>query len=163
MILDANAVGLRPLAGNPQQVLLDAARRGQVTLVVAELTIREVVMSGRRRRARRWSGCAWPPTIAVAHGLGISVDVAEVDLAARAAEVERRLRDRWPTRVPWLRSSLVKHEELAARALRREQPFDNQGHNGYRDALLWHARARVCVYGCRRGRSTLWGHRRSSP
>jgi hypothetical protein len=31
----------------------------------------------------------------------------------------------------------VGHERLVARALRREQPFDSQGKDGYRDALLW--------------------------
>lgn len=32
----------------------------------------------------------------------------------------------------------VPHAQLVARALAGDQPFDGRGHNGYRDALVWH-------------------------
>lgn len=51
VLLDSNSLTLEdPLASNPERLLLDAARKGQLKLIVPELVVREV-MNGWRERA----------------------------------------------------------------------------------------------------------------
>jgi hypothetical protein len=137
VLLDANAVGQkRPMRGNPQKVLLDAGRRRQIELIVPELTIQEVVTVWREdagaalSRARR--------EMRNAGSFGLELSATELDLGAAARDVEARLRADLATANALIAGfPTAGHELLTGRALARRKPFDGNGQNGYRDALLW--------------------------
>lgn len=140
VVLDTNEVGVhRPLASAGHRLLIEAARAGTIRLVVPQLVIDEVVNKWREnledaveRRAKAERQLVALQAITPAKQAPI-LDSEELAHAVRNQLVE--LLASVDADMPDLPA--VKHEELVARSLRRRQPFDSKGHNGYRDTLLW--------------------------
>lgn len=138
LVLDTNLVGFDPpLGSNDAAVLVDAARRGLFVLVVPELVLRETMNKWRETmdgRLRKLQG-------AVKNMGELAADLqapGEAELDALQSKVEAEFREQLDGVNFWIPGlPAVSHESLVSRALRREQPFDAQGKDGYRDALLW--------------------------
>jgi hypothetical protein len=125
------------LAGNPQRVVLDAAARGRLVVVVPELVVREVV--------NKWREKTIGEVIKLRDGVGrlrkygVAVILPDANqLEAEAIKVEAALRAK--LKMPGVLNPgfpLVGHEPLVQRALDRRLPFTRDGKDGYRDAVLW--------------------------
>jgi PIN domain len=138
-MLDTNSIDLRtPLETNPERLLLDAARTGQIRLIVPELVIREVMNKWLERAGAQLDAARAQVEKLVAYGLAGNVpDRAEV--IRRREEVEaamRRVLADAGAEIPDFPA--VSHEVVVQRALDRRQPFDSHGKDGYRDTVLWH-------------------------
>jgi len=138
VILDTNCIGLdAPLGGNAQRLLVDAAERGQLVLVIPELVVSELMNVWGERADERLNELR-----ASAKGLasqGIEVDPLDPKaIETRREEVEQELR-LVLSRENFLCPAFpeASHEQVVQRALDRRQPFDAGGKDGYRDALLW--------------------------
>jgi hypothetical protein len=139
VILDTNAIDLKdPFGTNPERLILDAATKGQVVLVVPELVIREVMNVWRERATEQMTKASAEMVRLAAYGISAAAPGPE-DLERRGAEVEAEMRAKLAAAgasVPGFPP--VSHEEIVQRALDRRQPFDARGKDGYRDAVLWH-------------------------
>src|ERR1044072_1127960 len=138
LVLDTNRVGIDDRMGsNDARVLLDAARHGRLVLALPELVVREVMCKWRERKESQLAKLG--STARNLGELGSAIQVPETEqLEKLERRVEIALRERLTgpnLMVPGFPS--VGHEEVVARALRREQPFDREGRDGYRDVLLW--------------------------
>lgn len=138
VVLDANTVGVQdPLAGNASRIVLDAASKGQLLVVVPELVIREVINKWRENTAGEIDKLR--PLIKRLERYRLSVDLpTDEDLAARATDVEGALRQRLAAPgVLTPNFPVIGHEHLVQRALDRRLPFTKDGKDGYRDSVLW--------------------------
>jgi hypothetical protein len=122
VVLDSNAVilDLRPAEAGWTNVL-DALRAGRATLCIPEIVVDEL----RAHRTNRFQ-----PDVATA----IAAVAAWRD-GVRDARVERLLGG--GAGMQLLPYPEVSHRAVAARALARRRPFDPEGHDGYRDTLVW--------------------------
>lgn len=138
LVLDSNLIGFEPpLGSNDARVLLDAARQGQLHLAVPELVVREVMNKWREMMTTRLSKFGSAATNLGELGAAIQVP-SEQDLNELEVATEARFREALEApncMVPGFPG--VAHEEVVGRALRRDQPFDKNGKDGYRDTLLW--------------------------
>jgi hypothetical protein len=140
VLLDTNAIDLnRPLTTTAGEALMEAAHSGKVQLVVPELVIAELVNRWREECSR-----AATERDAAAHKL-VALGATDrrriprpIDVEAAAAAFEQGFRRELQAagaEMPPLPD--VPHGDIVDRALRRDQPFDVKGHDGYRDVLLW--------------------------
>ncbi|MDW5592869.1 PIN domain-containing protein [Conexibacter stalactiti] len=137
-MLDTNAVGLqRPLRGSDVRFLVEAHRDEQINLLCPRVVFDEVV--GRWDREFR---------VAVERHTQAQEAVARFDVRVTHQtrldpdDEASRLRARLTASLQEAGIELVElpsvgHAEVLARALRRQQPFDARGRDGYRDTLLW--------------------------
>jgi hypothetical protein len=138
LVLDTNLVGFEhPLGSNDARVLLDAARHGQLVLVVPELVVREVMNKWRETMTSRLSKL--DSTVKNLGEFAADIDVpSNSDLDHWEGEVEERFRNSLNGEnflIPGLPD--VAHDSIVSRALQRLRPFDPEGKDGYRDVLLW--------------------------
>jgi hypothetical protein len=138
VVLDANSVGIRaPLAGNPQRLLIEAAAKGQIVLVVPELVVREVVNKWREFVDKEVDRLAAPVRELEKYEISVPVPSA-AELEDLAAGVESSLRAALSgAGIVVAGFPRTSHEFVVSRALARRQPFDGAGKDGYRDVLLW--------------------------
>lgn len=138
VVIDTNSLGIRaPLAGNAERLLLAAAEKGQLVLVVPELVVREVVNKWRELVDKERDRLQSAVRELVKYDITVVVPTDE-ERDALAGVMEAKLREElsapgvlvadFPT---------TPHERFVSRALARRQPFDRAGKDGYRDALLW--------------------------
>ena len=127
-----------PLESNPERLILDAARKGQIVLVVPEIVIREAMtkwMEGAIAQLDKTRG-----QMEKLAKYGMAAEMADRQaVGERRADVEAGIRDTLAAvgaRIPGFPS--VPHEVIVQRALDRRQPFDSRGKDGYRDVVLWH-------------------------
>lgn len=141
VVVDTNVVGGkkgRPLDTTDMRRLLDESRRGNLRLVIPELVLREASNLWAEHVVEQ--GAAYSAARTTLQNTGLAAGAPEVRIvkaAIRSAE-EQRLRDLVVAaqgQVAPLPS--VTHHDVIERALRRDQPFDSQGRNGYRDVVLW--------------------------
>lgn len=142
IVLDTNALisasgSTKPLLQNIRE-LLDASARGEMFVVIPEIVVRESVNNWAEavqtavtemqvaNRALRVGNVVADDTI-----LDVDVEQARADENARVRQDLANKR----VAIPALPSD--GHDPLVGRALRRQQPFDAKGKDGYRDALLW--------------------------
>jgi PIN domain len=137
VVIDTNTfysdLGMRGLL----RVLLDAARRGEITLVVPEVVVQEVLKRFRVRyldESRRRSASS-----RILADLGFEgaegprlPDVAEA-LITYEAFLRGRLHDVGAL-VPFVPNA--GHDEILQRAIERRKPFKENG-AGYQDTLIW--------------------------
>jgi hypothetical protein len=138
VVIDANSLGIRaPLAGNAQRLLLAAAEKGQLVLVVPELVVREVVNKWREFVDKECERLESSVLKLAKHDITVAVPTEE-ERGALAAAVEAKLRrDLSAPGVLVAGFPTTPHERFVSRALARTQPFDGAGKDGYRDTLLW--------------------------
>lgn len=147
VVLDTNVVGVEsPLGSNPVRVLLDAAARGRLQLVIPELVVLEVVNKWRERVTEQWEKLTSAQAELARYG--VTPEVPPLDIDRAATGLDRRLRrtlGEHLVAVPDL--PRLPHADLVKRALARQQPFDAKGKDGYRDALLWESVLKVAASG----------------
>jgi predicted nucleic acid-binding protein len=146
LVLDTNVIVEDWLLGSPAAThIRNLSAYGPVTLLVPDLVIREAVGVYRRRlksaqrdlnravaQRRKLEVGARDPLL---EQLDTSVDL---DSAAIAYDLRlREVLDRAHATILPLPN--VGHDRLVERALLGRKPFDQDGHNGYRDALIWHS------------------------
>lgn len=137
VVIDTNAfvadLGMR----GPLRVLLDATRQADITLVVPEVVMREVLKHFRIRyleEVRRYAGSA-----RVLADLGVDpvarTELPDVEdaLIAYEARLRTRLHDAGAL-VALLPT--VTHDDVLERAMTRRKPFKESG-AGYQDTLIW--------------------------
>jgi hypothetical protein len=148
VVLDTNAVGIyAPMRGNPQRLLLAAAGKGQLTLVVPELVVREVVNKWREKVFESIEKMGKHPRELGRYGIDLSIPSPEA-VAQRAAGIERGLRKQLEARGVLVAGfPAVDHADVVQRALDRRQPFDPRGKDGYRDTVLWETVLELGVQG----------------
>lgn len=137
VILDANLIIERDwyLRSGATQALLAASKRRHVPVAVPEVVVREVVaaQSERRDEARRKARTELKRLRRLD-----GPDAAQVDIPKPPE----------PSYEMWLRGMLAEHhvnvipipemtEALVQRALTRRKPFDANGRDGFRDAIIW--------------------------
>jgi PIN domain len=139
--VDTNVVGgkpWQPLESNEMRRLLDRSRRGEVRLIIAEVVVREA--------ANLWSETVIEAQAEAEKALRILRQARVVETAPPAEATAGSVREEEEARIRKIVTEAggeiaplpgADHEDLLERALRREQPFDQQGQNGYRDVLLW--------------------------
>lgn len=139
-VLDANALfeDFR-FERNPGRLLLREARHRRIRLLVPQVVVDETVnlyreavqehMRLARRALRRLQGMQ--ALEAADAGLAVDLDAAA---AAYASELMAIFESAGAEVRPY---PSISHEAVVARALARRRPFDGNGHNGYRDVLLW--------------------------
>jgi hypothetical protein len=122
VVLDANAVilDLRP-SEDGWRCLLRAAGQGQVIIGVPEVVVDELLA----HRTNRFQ----PDVADAIAALGAWRD-------GRAAPLVDKLLA-GGAGFELLPYPDVSHRQVVARALARRRPFDEDGHDGYRDALIW--------------------------
>jgi predicted nucleic acid-binding protein len=141
VVVDTNVMGganWQPLESGELRRLLDETRRGNLQLVVPEIVLREA--------ANLWAELVVDEATSHQRSLRILRQAGVIDKehaisldegSIRAAE-EKRIQD-LVTAAGGLIPSIpeISQDEVIERALRREQPFDQKGRNGYRDVILW--------------------------
>jgi hypothetical protein len=137
VVVDTNAFYSDLRLRGPLRVLVDATRRGEITLVVPEVVVREVLKRFRERYlddVRKWNR-------AVRALAELGVDDLEArrlpDVEDALIEYEAYLRTRLHDAgalVPLIPT--VGHDEVLDRAIHRRKPFKESG-AGYQDALIW--------------------------
>lgn len=138
-LLDANAL-VEDLwcVRTPARLLMREARLGRVGLLVPEIVFEEVVNHYREQVEEQVA--AWRRSIRRLRRLRTTIaDVREPADPTVAADAYRAglraiLLGSGATFLPF---PSVSHETVVARALGRRPPFDADGENGYRDALVW--------------------------
>lgn len=141
VVVDTNVAGgkkSRPLTTIELRRLLDETLRGNLQLVVPEIVLREC-SNLYADYLREHADALRNATSALRQAdLLTSTEDLMFDRDHVRADTEKELR-REITKaggmVPPLPS--VSHDRVVERALRRGQPFDSNGQNGYRDVLLW--------------------------
>lgn len=136
VVLDANViVHDRYLDGAAALVLEQASEIGGLSLVVPEVVVDEVVRHWTEAYAEGVKAAAALRRLgpSVAAPLDALPDVEAA--AARFAGDFRAVLSRLGVEV--LPYPDVWHEEVARRAIARRKPFDEKGHRGYRDVLVW--------------------------
>jgi hypothetical protein len=145
VVIDTTVLGADwLLRSSAAAFVVTESTRGRLRLVVPELVVREAVNLHQRefrstakalreaaRRHRRMS--LNDASSELQNALGA------LDPQRATAEYETRLRellDRTSAVIAPLPD--VPHDQLVARALAGEPPFDLRGRNGYRDSLVWH-------------------------
>ena len=139
VVLDTNSFTLEaPLSSNPERLILDAASKGQVILVVPELIVREVVNKWRELARSQADKARAQIDKLTAYGMAMKAPTRN-DVARRGDDVEQEMRERLAAAGAQISDfPKVPHEDVVQRALDRRQPFDSAGKDGYRDAVLWH-------------------------
>ena len=117
--------------------LLDETRRGNLQLIIPEIVLREA--------ANLWAelvveeASSHQRSLRILRQAGVIDKEHEVSLdeeAIRGGE-EKRIRDLLTDAgglIPPIPE--ISQDQVVERALRREQPFDQHGRNGYRDVIL---------------------------
>lgn len=141
VLIDTNILGGkrgRPLGSNDMQQLLDETRRGNLVLVVPEIVLRESANLWSELVIAKASAYKGARDTLVEAGLVEVEDVVRLKQAKVRGGEEARLRRLLAgagARVAPLPT--LEQEQVVERALRREQPFDKKGRDGYRDVVLW--------------------------
>jgi hypothetical protein len=141
VLVDTNILGGkkgRPLGSNDMQQLLDETKRGNLVLVVPEVVLRESANLWSELIVNRSSAYMGARETLVQAGLLEAKNPVRLDRAQVRAGEEARLRQLMEgagAQVAPLPA--LGQERVVERALRREQPFDKNGRNGYRDVVLW--------------------------
>ena len=141
VVVDTNVVGgkkSRPLTTIELRRLLDETTRGNLQLVVPEIVLREC-SNLYADYLREHAEALHSATSALRQAdLLTATENLVFDRDHVRADTETKLRveiTRAGGIIPPLPS--VSHDRVVERALRRDQPFDPNGQNGYRDVLLW--------------------------
>jgi hypothetical protein len=151
VLVDSNLIIRRDwlLTGPALKELLRASERGHIDLIMPGIVFdeiankyREVLREAQRNikrvvRELQLMGAPNPPD---------ALGDRYIDETSSAYETALREKlTRYRARVgPYPAAS---HELIARRALDRRKPFDAQGHNGYRDALVWSSVLEVAADG----------------
>lgn len=141
VLVDTNILGGkkgRPLGSNDMQQLLDETRRGNLVLVVPEIVLRESANLWSELVIAKASIYKGARETLVEASLVEAEDAVRVERAKVRGGEEARLRqvlEEAGARVAALPA--LGQERVVERALRREQPFDKKGRDGYRDVILW--------------------------
>jgi hypothetical protein len=141
VVVDTNILGgkkARPLGSNDMLRLLDETRRGNLVLVLPEVVVRE--------SANLWAELVVKKVDSyedlraflvraemVADGDPLAIDKTEVR-GTEESRLRRLLEEAGGRTAPL---PMVEHDAVVERALRREQPFESKGRDGYRDVILW--------------------------
>jgi predicted nucleic acid-binding protein len=146
LVLDANVLVEDWLLESPAAThIRNQSTYGPLAVLVPELVIREAVGVYRRhlkasqrelhralkRRRQLQAGAPDPALEAV--DTSVDVDVAAANYSSRLRQVLER------AGVRVLPLPQVDHDRLIEDALQGRKPFDQEGHDGYRDALIWHS------------------------
>jgi rRNA-processing protein FCF1 len=141
VVVDTNVIGgakWQPLESNELRRLLDETRRGNLQLVVPEIVLREA--------ANLWAELVIEEGNSHQRSLRILRQAGVIDKEHEARLDERVIRAAEEKRIQDLVSGAggliapipgISQDQVVERALRREQPFDEKGRNGYRDVILW--------------------------
>src|SRR5689334_16204782 len=138
IVLDTNALGITPpLGSNEVRRALDESKQGRIRLAVPELVVQEAVNCWAEelvsREDKYLAALANLRRLDIEVGLDQTLDHEQLR-SDRERGVRTALADAGAEILPF---PSVAHEEVAARALARRQPFDKQGKDGYRDVLIW--------------------------
>lgn len=145
VVLDANVMWNQWwLTGASWEELRGLVDQQRIALYVPEVVVQEVAR-GRRHDAHdlvRQLAEIKLARIERLLELGLPTDRRELTRHVQelVADYETELR----TRLGELRAVItpipaVSHQEVLTRAMERRRPFDAEGRNGYRDALIWHS------------------------
>jgi hypothetical protein len=141
VVVDTNILRRReepPLGGIDMRRLLDESRRGILELVLPEIVVREAANQWAElvvEKAERYEDAR---AFLVRAGVLADDGPTELHKMEIRAEAEARIRDLVIDSGGRIQAlPAVGHDEVVGRALRREQPFDKKGHDGYRDVILW--------------------------
>jgi hypothetical protein len=147
VILDSTVlVADRFLQSNDLRLLLNAARGGELRVGVTEVTLREAVNKVRENadealgRIRRGAESLTKLRVPTADF------ITDVTPEGVANEYERFLTETFTANaVEVFNTPPVPHDDVVTRALWRRKPFDENGHVGYRDALIWETIKQVAI------------------
>jgi len=136
ILIDTNAFhGEWELTSPHARLLLAAARSDEVDVIVPEVVIIETAGMARRELGTAWENHEKARRTLTA--LGEPIDKLDLDLEAKAAEYEQRLRQKLRENgVSTPQPTNVSHIDLVKRAVARQKPFNQHG-GGYRDSLIW--------------------------
>jgi predicted nucleic acid-binding protein len=136
VVLDTNTFYSDLRMRGPIRVLLDRAAAGELTLVIPEVVIQEVL----KRFRQRYEKTVQQATSAIRSAKDLGVDTLDLDLESVDQAVivyEAELRTRLhQDGVLISQYPAASHEDVLDRAIRRRKPFKESG-AGYQDTLIW--------------------------
>jgi predicted nucleic acid-binding protein len=150
VVIDSNVIWrdweLENSAWDTLQVFIE---HGLLRVCVPEVVIQEVVRGYKRETNDLVAGLNSLKLWKLSKLLGLNVPENIKDLKAsvepRINDYEPRLRARIDERqFTILPVPQTEQQTLLTRALENRKPFDGEGKNGYRDALIWHTLLDVC-------------------
>lgn len=139
--MDTNILGgadRRPLENNVMRRLLDETRRENLRLVIPEVVLREAANLWAEKVGEQMRAARSAQIFLLQAGLSGDEPYVLQDLTTIRRREESRIR-KLVTEGGGEVAPLptAGHDKVIERALRRRQPFDSNGRNGYRDVVLW--------------------------
>lgn len=141
VVVDTNVLGgakWQPLESGELRRLLDETRRGNLQLTIPEIVLREA--------ANLWAELVVAEASSHQRSLRILRQAGVTDKEHEVSTEEGAIRSKEEQRIRDLLNDVggrvlpipeISQDRVVERALRREQPFDEHGRNGYRDVILW--------------------------
>ncbi len=148
VVLDANALIANSYAfssANADALLRYVEMTRSVQLCVPEVAVLEAVNHHREHLENAIAKLKSDLTsLQGLHAAFRSTPQADVDIEESVTRYERELRDRLHS-ARILPIPEVPHGRVLHRALARRRPFDEKGHDGYRDCLIWESLLAHCA------------------